>query len=115
MEYMEDDTPSGPIWGSLARSFGFALGELLILTGLGAELPYCLSAIEATAKATVLSSRLARGEPITRRVAPFLVDAALSVVRVWHEDVDDLASLSDAIALLQDSLLSMGVEPPDPD
>jgi hypothetical protein len=115
VEYMEDDTPSGPIWGSLARSLGFALGELLLLTDRSEELQYCLSAIEATAKATVLSSRLARGERIPRRVAPSLIDAALSVVRAWHEDTEDLVSLSDAIALLQDSLLFMGVEPPDPD
>jgi hypothetical protein len=100
-----DDREPEPIFGSFTSAAGLALGEMLALTGRPERLGECLASIEATAYATLLSSGIEGGAVGGKSLG----SAALRVVRVWHEETDNLASLGDAIEALQDVLELMGI------
>lgn len=100
------------LFGSFTSAVGLALGEMLRLTGKPEKLGECLASIEATAYATLLSSSPSPGGvPVVKSLS----SAALQVVKVWHEDFNGYDGLGKAIEVLQDVLLSMGIEyfPPD--
>ena len=92
---------------SFASAIGFALGELLVFTGRTDELAACLRCIHTTAYASVLSADL----EASRRVKPRkeLPDAAIASVRTWHEEMQDLNVVRDAVATLQDELSAASV------
>ena len=92
----------GPSCESFANSIGFALAELLLLTGREEELGACIHSVQATAYAAIFSAR-----PV--RPVQFLHDAALAVVWAWHEETDDLNALADSIASLQEVLEVLGI------
>jgi hypothetical protein len=111
---VEGDDGQGASSESLFASFtgavGLALGELLLVLGKTEDLGWCLRSIGITAQATLLSSDLQpRGASMPRPSCQSLAGAALRVVRTWHEDIEDLSGLGEAIALLQDVLEAMGV------
>jgi hypothetical protein len=94
---------------SYASAAGFALGELLLLTGKSDELPEYLREIHVIAQATIISAE-AGSEPVTiRRQGVTLSDAALRAVRAWSRDPQDSADLAVAMALLSGVLVEMGV------
>jgi len=94
---------------SYASSAGFALGELLLLTEKTDDLPEYLREIYVTAQAAIISAG-AGSEPVTiHRQGVTLADAALRAVRAWSRDPQDPADLDDAMALLSEVLVEMGV------
>jgi hypothetical protein len=82
---------------------------LLFVLGRPEDLEGCLRSIGISAQATLLSSNLEHRAGVQRPRCHSLASAALRVVRTWHEDVEDLSALGEAIALLQDVLEGMGV------
>lgn len=97
------------LFGSLTSAVGLALGELLLLTGKQDELPECLREIHVAARATIICAG-AGSEPVTiLRQGVTLSDAALRAVRAWRADPQDPADLDDAMALLSEVLVEMGV------
>lgn len=94
---------------SFTSAVGFALGEILLLTGTPDKLPEHLREIHVTAKATIMCVE-AGSETITiNRPGVFLSDAALRAVRAWSADTQDTAALDDAMALLSEILEEMGM------
>jgi hypothetical protein len=92
---------------SFTTATGFALGELLLLTGKPDELLEHLRSIHITARATIMCAE-AGGETITMgRPGVSLSVAALKAVHAWNKD--DPADLNDAMALLAEVLEEMGV------
>ncbi len=92
---------------SFTTAVGFALGELLLLTGTPDKLLEHLGEIHVTARATLIASDT---EPvIVRRPAVSLSDAALKAVSAWNADPQDPATLDDAMALLAEVLEEVGV------
>ena len=118
---MEEKAPNQSayecLFPSFAHSTGFALGQMLLLMDRPQDLGGCLEAIQVAARATLLSADLGLegvGKGQVRGVT--LASAALSVVRAWHEEINDVTALSEAIAELQDVLEAMGVRyVPSPD
>lgn len=107
-ETMETVRPE-MLFGSFCTAMGFALGELLLLTGKTDDLPEYLREIHVTARATTICAG-AGSEPVTiLRQGVSLSDAALRAVRAWSADPQDPADLDDAMALLSEVLVEMGV------
>ena len=94
---------------SYASSAGFALGELLLLTGKSDELPEYLREIYVTAQATIISAEAGTEPIMIHRQGVTLSDAALRAVRAWSADPQDPAELDDAMALLSEVLVEMGL------
>ena len=97
---------------------GLALGELLFLTGRPEELLEHLRSVHVCARAAIMCAETGDSKAIIRRPGLSLPDAALRVIKAWHEETQDLAALGDAIAILQEVLEEMGVrymapKPPD--
>ena len=106
-------TPSDSVealspYQSFANEIGFALGDLLLLSGRTEELAACIQCIQTTAYASILSADLgAQRERSQARTN--LPEVALAVVRAWHEETEDLNAVGEAIAKLQDELEAGGV------
>jgi len=108
MNKTRTDRPSLAI-SSYASAAGLALGELLLLTEKTDDLPEYLREINVTAQATIILAE-AGSEPVTiSRQSVTLSDAALRAVRAWSADPQDPADLDDAMALLSEILVEMGV------
>lgn len=109
-ERMEkDNVRPDRLFGSFTTAIGFALGELLVLTGTSDDLPEHLREINVTARATIISSE-AGSEPVTlRRQGVTLSDAALRAARAWSADPHDPADLDDTMAVLAEVLEEMGM------
>jgi hypothetical protein len=111
---MDETRPDLPDRSALAlssytSSAGFTLGELLLLTEKTDDLPEYLREIYVTAQATIISAE-AGSEPVTiRRQGVTLSDAALRAVRTWSRNPQDPADLDDAMALLSEVLVEMGL------
>ena len=97
------------LFGSFTSSVGLALGELLILTGRQEELPERLREIHITARATIMCAEASSDTITISRSGITLSDAALRAVRAWSRDPQDPADLDDAMALLSEVLVEMGV------
>lgn len=110
---MEENDPNEASWirvfGSLTTAVGFALGELLLLSGRPEDLLEHLRAIHIAARATLLASDLEAYRGPIRRPGVSLSVAALGVVQAWHEETKDLNAITDAIALLEEVLEEMGI------
>jgi len=107
MGELAEETSDECLFPSFAHSVGFALGQLLLLMDRPEDLAGCLTAIHVAARSTLLSD--AFGLETATPDGMTLASAALRVVRAWHEEVNDLTALSEAIAELQDVLEGMGV------
>lgn len=107
-ETVESNRLPDMLFGSFTTAVGFALGELLLLTGKTDDLPEYLREIHVTARATTICA--AGSEPVTiLRQGVSLSDAALRAVRAWSADQQDPADIDDAMALLSEVLEEMGV------
>lgn len=94
---------------SFTSAVGFALGELLILTGTSDKLPEHLRDIHVTARATIICAETGKDTITMCRHGVSLSDAALRAVSVWNADPHDPADLDDALALLSEILEEMGI------
>lgn len=98
------------LFDSFTSAVGLALGELVLLVGRPECLRQCLHSIGIAAQATLLSFDLHQSKRLARRTAGrSLAGAALRVVRTWHEDIEDLSALGEAITTLQEVLEATGV------
>jgi len=94
---------------SFTTAAGFALGELLVLTGTPEELLEHLREIHVTARATILCAESGEDTATIRRPGVSLSVAALKAVHAWNADPQDPAALDDAMALVAEVLEEMGV------
>lgn len=94
---------------SFTSAVGFALGELLILTGTSDKLPEHLREIHVTARATIICAEAGKDTITMRRHGVSLSDAAFRAVAAWNADPHDPATLDDAMALLSEVLEEMGI------
>jgi hypothetical protein len=108
MNKTRTDRPSLAI-SSYASAAGFALGELLLLTEKTDELPEYLREIHVTAQATIISAEAGSELVTISRQSVTLSDAALRTVLAWSADPQDPADLDDAMALLSEILVEMGL------
>lgn len=92
---------------SFTTATGFALGEMLVLTGTPDELLEHLREIHVTARATIMCAETGDDTATIRRPGVSLSVAALKAVHAWNKD--DPADLDDAMALLSEVLEEMGV------
>lgn len=105
---MQGERPSSPVFSILGSSLGLAIAELALAIGNPGDLDLAIREAYLTARGVFLSQGL-RSEGARRERRRSLTLAALRVVRSWHEDLDDLGSLGEAIADLQDALEACGV------
>jgi hypothetical protein len=97
------------LFASLTSAVGLAFGELILVLGRPEDLERCLRSIGIAAQTTLLASDLEHGVGVQRPRCRSLASAALRVVRAWHEGIEDLSALGEAIALLQDVLETIEV------
>jgi Iap family predicted aminopeptidase len=108
MDKTKTDRPSLAL-SSYASAAGFALGEMLLLTGKSEELLEHLREIHITARATIMCTEAESDTVTVRRAGVSLSVAALKAVQTWNADPQDPAALDDAMALLAEILEEMGV------